>query len=86
MTEQFNKVVGILETQIYEDLLALGPVGWTAYVAGEYASLLADLKRVRRREVVGSLTSAGMPTRAIAEVVGIDHGTVIHDRAQGGAT
>jgi hypothetical protein len=73
MTEQTNKVVAILEeAQTNEDHLALGYASWTAYIAGEYAGLLAELTRANRREVVGSLTSAGMPTRAIAEIVGVD--------------
>jgi hypothetical protein len=83
MTEQTNKVVAILEeAQTNEDHLALGYASWTAYIAGEYAGLLAELTRANRREVVGSLTSAGMPTRAIAEIVGVDHSTVVRDQKQ----
>jgi hypothetical protein len=83
MTEQTNKVVAILEeAQTNEDHLALGYASWTAYIAGEYAGLLAELKSGNRREVVGSLTSAGIPTRAIAEIVGVDHSTVVRDQRQ----
>ena len=80
MTEQTNKVVAILEeAQTNEDHLTLGYKSWTAYIAGEYAGLLADLNRAQRREVVGSLTAAGMSTRAIAGVVGTSQKTVVKD-------
>jgi hypothetical protein len=83
MAEQTNNVVAILEqAQTHEDHLALGYKSWTGYIAGEYAGLLEDLNRAQRREVVGSLTSAGMPTRAIAEIVSVDHSTVVRDQKQ----
>jgi len=81
MTEQTSKVVAIMEeAEANEDHLTLGYKSWTAYIAGEYAGLLADLGRVERREVVGALTAAGTPTRAIADVVGVDHSTVVRDQ------
>jgi hypothetical protein len=83
ITEKANKLQAILqEARTNEDHLALGYASWTAYMAGEYAGLLAELTRANRREVVGSLTSAGMPTRAIAEIVGVDHSTVVRDQKQ----
>jgi hypothetical protein len=83
ITEQANKLQAILdEARTNEDHLALGYASWTAYIAGEYAGLLAELTRANRREVVGSLTSAGMPTRAIAEIVDVDHSTVVRDQKQ----
>jgi len=83
MTEQANEVVAILEqAQTHKDHLALGYKSWTAYIVGEYAGELADLKLALRREVVGSLTAAGMSTRAIADVVGVDHSTVVRDQKQ----
>jgi hypothetical protein len=83
MTEQTNMVGNILEeAQTNEDHLTLGYKSWTKYIVGEYAGELADLDRAQRREVVGSLTSAGMPTRAIAEIVGVDHSTVVRDQKQ----
>jgi hypothetical protein len=80
MTEQTSKVVAILEeAEANEDHLILGYKSWTAYIAGEYAGLLSDLKLAQRREVVGSLTAIGMSTRAIAGVVGTSHKTVVKD-------
>jgi hypothetical protein len=80
MTEQTSKVVAILEeAEANEDHLTLGYKSWTAYIAGEYAGLLSDLKLAQRREVVGSLTAIGMSTRAIAGVVGTSHKTVVKD-------
>jgi hypothetical protein len=80
MTEQTNKVVAILEeAQTNEDHTALGYASWTAYVAGEYKGLLAELNRAQRRVAVGELTAAGMSTRAIAGVVGTSQKTVVKD-------
>jgi hypothetical protein len=80
ITEQTNKVAAILEeAKMRDDYLTLGYKSWTAYITGEYAGLLADLGRVERREVVGSLTASGMSTRAIAGVVGTSQKTVVKD-------
>lgn len=80
MTKQINKVFILLDAaKMRDDHLTLGYKSWTAYITGEYAGLLADLGRVERREVVGSLTAAGMSTRAIADVVGTSHKTVVKD-------
>ena len=80
MTEQTNMVGNILEeAQTAGDHLTLGYESWTKYIVGEYAGKLADLDRAKRREVVGSLTAAGMSTRAIAGVVGTSHKTVVKD-------
>jgi hypothetical protein len=80
MTEQTNKVAAILEeAQTNEDHLTLGYKSWTAYIAGEYTGLLAELNRAQRRVAVGELTAAGMSTRAIASVVGTSQKTVVKD-------
>lgn len=80
MTKQTNKVFMLLTTaKTRDDHLTLGYKSWTAYIAGEYAGLLADLGRVERREVVGALTASGMSTRSIAGVVGTSHKTVVKD-------
>ena len=80
MTDQANEVQAILdEARTSKDHLALGYQSWTAYMLGEYAGLLAELKSGNRREVVSSLTAAGMSTRAIAGVVGTSQKTVVKD-------
>ena len=83
ITEQTTKALAILaEAQKNADHLALGYASWTAYIAAEYAGLRAQLDRPQRREAVGALTAAGMPTRAMAEVFDVDHSTVVRDQKQ----
>jgi hypothetical protein len=57
----------------------LGYPSWTAYVAAEFGSELAELRRDDRRDVVAVLSETGMSTRAIASVVGVSNSTVHED-------
>ena len=60
--------------------LALGYRSWTEYVAAEFGSEPLRLGRDDRRALVAELTAAGMPTRAIAPVLGVGKSTVDRDR------
>lgn len=59
--------------------VALGYGSWTAYVAAEFADSPLRLDRDDRRELVVSLASQGMSSRAIAPVVGTSHTAVNND-------
>lgn len=65
--------------------VALGYESPAAYVAQEFGRSLERLPVGARRGVVHELTEAGMSTRAIASVVGVDQATVVRDRAAGDA-
>ncbi len=58
---------------------ALGFPSWTAYVEFEFAGLKSRLTMAERRPIVQMLAGTGMPTRAIASVVGANHTTVARD-------
>ncbi len=59
--------------------LALGFASWTAYVEQEFAGSLGRLQAAERRPIVEMLADTGMPTRAIAPIVGVSHMTVARD-------
>lgn len=63
---------------------ALGYETWDAYLDGEYGEHRVRLPRDQRREIVASMSAAGMSTRAIGAAVGVDHKTVVNDRAATG--
>ncbi|MDQ2782706.1 MAG: helix-turn-helix domain-containing protein, partial [Actinomycetota bacterium] len=100
-TLRHNKIAGLLSTMLdtredllevvveakaSDDHLAFGYASWTAYVAGEFAAMLADLNRDDRRLAALALAETGMSSRALAPVLGIsdrqvrrDIGEVGHD-------
>jgi len=53
-----------------------------AYIKDRFGTSLAQLGAELRREVVKELSSAGLSTRAIAPVVGVDQKTVVRDIAR----
>ena len=57
--------------------LSLGYASWEAFTAAEIQ--LPKLGRDERRELVASLRSAGMSTRAIGSAIGVSDGTVRND-------
>jgi len=59
--------------------LALGFKSWTAYVEHEFGGQITRLGRADRRPLVELLAGTGMPTRAIAAVVGASQTTVVRD-------
>lgn len=63
---------------------ALGYETWDAYIDGEYGEHRVRLPREQRREIVAGMSAAGMSTRAIGAAVGVDHKTVVNDRAATG--
>jgi len=86
MLDQHDKLVELVgEAKATSAHVALGYASWTAYVAAEFGELQVRLGRDDRRALVGALTTAGMPSRAIGEVVGVDHSTVVRDQQSGGA-
>lgn len=59
---------------------ALGYATWDAYTDAELGTTRLRIPREQRREVVASMTEAGMSTRAIGSALGVDHKTVVNDR------
>lgn len=64
--------------------VALGYRSPGEYVADRFGNSLAKLGVHVRREVVRELTEAGLSTRAIAPVVGVNNATVYRDRQVAG--
>ncbi|MEU6990307.1 hypothetical protein ABZ953_06550 [Streptomyces sp. NPDC046465] len=64
-----------------QDWLALGYDTWDAYLDGEFGEHRVKLPRDQRREIVASMSAAGMSSRAIGAAVGVDQKTVVTDRA-----
>jgi len=62
----------------------LGYETWDAYIDGEYGEHRVRLPREQRREIVAGMSAAGMSSRAIGAAVGVDHKTVVNDRAATG--
>lgn len=62
-----------------EDHVTLGYQSWTAYVRDLFGEEPLRLARDVRRELVAELADAGMSTRAIAPIVGVDNATVHRD-------
>jgi transposase len=71
-----------IERRAYE---ALGYPSMGAYVSARFGKALARLGVETRREVVRELTDAGMSTRAIAPIIGVDQKTVSRDQRSGEA-
>ncbi|WP_406170194.1 hypothetical protein OIE52_38950 [Streptomyces canus] len=67
-----------------DDWRTLGYASWDAYLDGEFGEHRVKLPREQRREIVASMSAAGMSTRAIGAAVGVDHKTVVNDRAATG--
>jgi transposase-like protein len=61
---------------------ALGYSTWDAYTDAELGQVRLRLPREDRREVVASMTEAGMSTRAIGSALGVNEATVSRDRAR----
>jgi transposase-like protein len=61
---------------------ALGYQSWDAYTDAELGEVRLRLPREERREVVASMTEAGMSTRAIGSALGVNEATVSRDRAR----
>lgn len=59
---------------------ALGYASWDAYTDAELGETRLRLPREERREVVVSMTEAGMSTRAISSALGINRRTVMGDQ------
>jgi hypothetical protein len=69
----------IREAIALEDHFALGYRSVGEYVSDRFGGALNRLPVDLRRPVVHELASAGMSTRAIAPVVGVDQATVVRD-------
>ncbi len=73
----------IREAIAQRDDIALGYRSPGEYVADRFGRALSGLGIEVRRAVVGELTEAGLSTRAIAPVVGVNNATVHRDLAAG---
>jgi len=83
MLDQHDKLVELVEeAKATSAHVALGYPSWPAYVSAEFGELQARLGIDDRRVLVGALTATGLPTRTIAEVVGVNHSTVVRDQKQ----
>jgi hypothetical protein len=81
VADQLDKLADLVAKAKAGDAhIAMGYRSWPAYVAGEFADLGVRLNRDDRRELVASLATMGMSTRAIAQVVGMSQATVNRDR------
>lgn len=63
---------------------ALGYESWDAYTDAELGEMRLRLPREQRREVVASMTEAGMSTRAIGSALGVARNTVKADQREVG--
>jgi predicted DNA-binding protein (UPF0251 family) len=61
---------------------ALGYDSWDDYCKGEFHGAYLRLPRESRREVVATLTEAGLSQRVIAAAVGVSKNTVIRDQSK----
>lgn len=62
-----------------DDWRALGYASWDSYLDGEFGEHRVQLPREQRREIVASMSAAGMSTRAIGAAVGASKDTVHRD-------
>lgn len=80
IAENYRMVLPMIREAIEKrDDLALGYRSPGDYVSDRFGQSLAGLGIEVRRAVVGELTQAGLSTRAIAPVVGVDSATVHRD-------
>lgn len=80
ITETTEKLAELIEAARDDgDHAALGFASWTAYVAAEFSGQLSGLGTAERRVAVHALSTAGMPSRSIAEVSGVNQSTVVRD-------
>ncbi len=80
IADNYTAVMPMIRESIEKrDDLALGYASVGAYVADRFGGALQQLGVEVRREVVRELTVAGMSTRAIAPVVGVNNATVHRD-------
>lgn len=64
---------------------ALGYKTWDELVKAEIRTVMPNFTRVERKEKVAELTAAGMSTRAVGAVLGVDEKTVRRDLDDPGA-
>lgn len=86
IAENYRLVLPMIREAIEKrDDVALGYRSVGEYVSDRFGGALTNLGVDVRRAVVGELTQAGMSTRAIAPVVGVDQKTVVRDIHRGEA-
>lgn len=84
IAENYRLVLPMIREAIEKrDDVALGYRSVGEYVSDRFGGALTNLGVDVRRAVVGELTQAGMSTRAIAPVVGVDHSTIVRDLSRG---
>jgi hypothetical protein len=83
INDSITKLHELVQEAKYGDAhVALGFPSWTAYLADVF-TVDVRLERGARAELVGYLSGEGMSNRTIAEVIGVDEGTVRNDRKAG---
>ena len=86
IAENYVKVMPLIREAINRNVHAiLGYASPGAYVKDRFGDALGKLGVELRREVVRELSNAGLSTRAIAPVVGVDQATVTRDISRGDA-
>lgn len=87
IADQIDLVITLIaEAETGRAWEALGYPSWTAYCSQEFAGSLPRLDRQVRQQLVGSLTEAGMSSRAIAPIVGVSHMQVTRDQTASAVT
>lgn len=85
IADNYRAVLPMIREAIEKrDDIALGYRSPGDYVSDRFGQSLAGLGIEVRRAVVGELTEAGLSTRAIAPVVGVDPKTIRNDLRSGG--
>jgi transposase-like protein len=79
LTISANLLMEAYEARVW---VTLGYDSWQDYTNAELGEVRLRLPREDRREVVASMTEAGMSARAISSALGVSKNTVTEDRAQ----
>lgn len=86
ITENYEVVMTLMRDALARDAhSALGYASPGAYIADRFGKSLQTLGAALRREFVHELSDAGLSTRAIAPVFGVNQATIVRDIKRGDA-